>query len=113
MMGSPPWVNEAHQDFLRNALRVDIFGLKPGGTINSPLVAPLRPQVPVLEPGEQYLLETVVRTLKPGHLFTQGTADSNQVWLEVTLRSGDEVRRDPSDRGGPVLAVPRGRRAGA
>jgi len=91
MMGSPPRVNEAHRSFLENALRVDIFGLKPGGTINGPLIAPLRPQVPVLETGKQYLLETVVRTLKPGHLFTEGTADSNQVWLEVTLRSGDQV----------------------
>jgi hypothetical protein len=91
MMGSPSWVNEAHQGFLENALRVDIFGLKSGGTINSPLVAPLRPQLPVLEPGKRYLLETVVRTLKLGHLFTQGTADSNEVWLEVTVRSGDEI----------------------
>jgi hypothetical protein len=91
MMGSPPWVNEAHRGFLENALRVDIFGLKPGGTINSPLVAPLRPQVPALEPGKQYLLETVVRTLRLGHLFTQGTADSNEVWLEVTVRSGDQI----------------------
>ncbi len=91
MMGSPAWVNEAHQSFLKNALRVDIFGLKPGGTINSPLVAPLRPLVPTLEPGKRYLLETVLRTLKVGHLFTEGTADSNQVWLEVTLRSGNET----------------------
>jgi tetratricopeptide (TPR) repeat protein len=91
MMGSPQWVIDAHQDFLRNSLRVDIFGLKPGGAIDSPLVAPLRPEVPVLEPGERYLLETVVRTLKVGHLFTQGTADSNEVWLEVTVRSGDEI----------------------
>jgi tetratricopeptide (TPR) repeat protein len=91
MMGSPSWVNETHQSFLNHALRVDIFGLRPGGTINSPLVAPLRPQVPTLEPGNHYLLETVLRTLKVGHLFTEGTADSNQVWLEVTLLSGDET----------------------
>jgi len=91
MMGSPPWVNQAHRDFLANALRVDIFGLKPGGTINGPLIAPLRPQIPVLEPGRRYLLETVLRTLKPGHLFTQGTADSNEIWLEVTVRSGNEI----------------------
>jgi tetratricopeptide (TPR) repeat protein len=90
-MGSPPWVNEAHRDFLENSLRVDIFGLKTGGTIDGPLIAPLRPRLPVLEPGKSYLLETVVRTLKPGHLFTQGTADSNEVWLEVTVRSGDEI----------------------
>ncbi len=91
MMGSPSWVNDAHRNFLANALRVDIFGLKSGGSINGPLIAPLRPQVPALEPGETYLLETVLRTLKLGHLFTQGTADSNEVWLEVTVRSGDEV----------------------
>jgi tetratricopeptide (TPR) repeat protein len=91
MMGSPPWVNDAHQGFLRNALRVDIFGLKSGGTINSLLIAPLRPQVPVLEPGEAYLLETVLRTLTLGHLFTQGTADSNEVWLEVTVRNGNKI----------------------
>jgi len=91
MLGSPAWVNEAHQDFLENALRVDIFGLKPGGTIDSPLNAPLGPQVPVLEPGQSYLLDMVVRTLRVGHLFTQGTADSNEIWLEVTVRSGDEI----------------------
>ena len=91
MRNAPEWVNQAHVDFLRNALRVDIFGLKPGGTIDSPLIAPLRPDVPVLEPGRPYLLETVLRTLKPGHLFTEGTADSNEVWLEVTVRSGGEV----------------------
>jgi len=91
MMGSPSWVNDAHRNFLKNALRVDIFGLKTGGAINDPLVAPLRPQVPALKPGNRYLLETVVRSFKVGHLFTQGTADSNEVWLEVTVRSGDEI----------------------
>jgi tetratricopeptide (TPR) repeat protein len=91
MMGSPSWVNDAHRDFLADALRVDIFGLKLGGTINGSLIAPLRPQVPTLEPGEHYLLETVLRTLKLGHVFTQGTADSNEVWLEVTVYNGDKL----------------------
>ena len=91
LMGAPAWVNETHRKFLEGALRVDIFGLKTGGTINSPLIAPLRPHVPVLEPGENYLLETVVRTLTPGHVFTEGTADSNEVWLEVTLRNNDQI----------------------
>ena len=35
------------------------------------------------------MLETVIRTLKVGHLFTQGTVDSNEVWLEVKVTSGD------------------------
>jgi tetratricopeptide (TPR) repeat protein len=31
----------------------------------------------------------VIRTLKLGHTFTQGTADSNEVWLDVSVMSGD------------------------
>ena len=33
----------------------------------------------------------MLRTLTVGHTFTQGTADSNEVWLEVTAAGGDEV----------------------
>ena len=33
----------------------------------------------------------MIRTLKLGHLFTQGTVDSNEVWLDVTVTSGDRV----------------------
>jgi tetratricopeptide (TPR) repeat protein len=51
----------------------------------------LRPEVPALEPGKTYLLETVIRTLKMGHPFTQGTADSNEVWLDVAVTSGGHV----------------------
>jgi tetratricopeptide (TPR) repeat protein len=81
----------AHQEFLKDKLRVDIFGLKDGGEIDGTLIAPLRPEVPKLKPGRTYLLETVVRTLKMGHPFTQGTADSNEVWLDVTVTSGGKV----------------------
>jgi tetratricopeptide (TPR) repeat protein len=91
MLGLPEHVNEAHRNFLSGAMRVDIFGLKQGGHINASLTAPLRPEVPVLEPGRQYILETVIRTLKPGHLFTQGTADSNEVWMDVTVSSDGRV----------------------
>ncbi|HSG73534.1 MAG TPA: hypothetical protein VLA12_24170, partial [Planctomycetaceae bacterium] len=69
----------------------DVFGIKEGGTIDGELHAPLRPEVPTLEPGKPYLLETVIRTLKLGHLFTQGTVDSNEVWMDVTLKSGDKI----------------------
>ena len=82
---------EAHQEFLQDCMRVDIFGLREGGTIEGQLTAPLRPEVPTLRPGGQYLIETVIRTLKLGHLFTQGTTDSNEVWLDVTVSSGDRV----------------------
>ena len=69
-------------------MRVDIFGLRDGGTIDAPLIAPLRPRVPSLKPGRSYLLEVVLRTLKVGHHFTQGTMDSNEVWVDVTV-TGD------------------------
>ena len=89
--GMPEWVNDAHRNFLEGVMRVDILGIKSGGTIDSPLTAPIRPGVPRLRPGERYLIETVIRTVKMGHLFTQGTADSNEVWLDVTVTSGDLV----------------------
>ena len=82
---------EAHAKFLQEITRVDIFGIRDGAGIDGPLHAPLRPMVPTLEPGKPYLLETVIRTLKLGHLFTQGTADSNEVWLDVTVTAGDRV----------------------
>jgi hypothetical protein len=74
----------AHRDFLRTATRVDIFGLRDGGGIDAPLIAPLRPEVPTLEAGRRYLVEVVIRTLGVGHQLTQGTADSNQLWLEIS-----------------------------
>ena len=53
----------AHQEFLKEKLRVDIFGIKEGGEIDGKLIAPLRPEVPKLKPGQTYLLEAVVRSL--------------------------------------------------
>jgi tetratricopeptide (TPR) repeat protein len=79
----------AHQQFLQGVTRVDIFGVKADGSINGALSAPLRPAVPTLRPGGKYLLETVIRTLKMGHFFTEGTTDSNEIWLDVTAVSGD------------------------
>ena len=81
-------VIRAHQDFLENTLRVDIFGLNFGKDIDTDLIAPIRPTVPELIPGRSYVLNVVVRNLKVGHVFTQGTSDSNEVWLEVDLKTG-------------------------
>lgn len=91
LLDMPEWVNAEHRRFLEGSVRVDLFGLKRGGSIEGELIAPLRPDVPVLEAGQRYLLETVVRTLRLGHPFTQGTADSNEVWLDATIRSGGRV----------------------
>nr|VFK16518.1 MAG: Cytochrome c554 and c-prime [Candidatus Kentron sp. LFY] len=91
LLGSPEHVVDAHRRFLNGALRVDIFGIKEGGQITGALTAPLRPEIPVLQPGKRYLIEVVLRTLRVGHLFTQGTSDSNQVWLDVTAESGGTI----------------------
>jgi tetratricopeptide (TPR) repeat protein len=82
---------QTEEAFLKGALRVDIFGVKEGGGIDDPLTAPLRPQVPALKHGHHYLLEVVLRTLKVGHLFTQGTVDSNEIWVDTTVRSGKRI----------------------
>lgn len=86
-----PDIIQAHQEFLKGVMRVDIFGVKAGGAVDGTLTAPLRPAVPRLKPGSSYLIETVVRTLKMGHPFTQGTVDSNEVWLDMTVTSGGKI----------------------
>ena len=80
---------EAHREFNEGVMRVDLFGLREEGRIDGKLIAPLRPEVPQIEPGSTWLLETVIRTVKMGHVFTQGTSDSNEVWLEVTVFDGE------------------------
>ena len=91
MLGQPESAIRRHAEFNVGVMRVDIFGIKQGGTIDGELTAPIRPQVPTLRPGEDYLLETLIRTVKMGHHFTQGTADSNEIWLDVEVTSGDTV----------------------
>jgi tetratricopeptide (TPR) repeat protein len=91
MLGYPDTVNQAHLKFLEGVIRVDLFGVKEGGTIDGKLLAPLRPTVPTLQPGKSYLMETVIRTVKMGHPLTQGTVDSNELWVDVVLKSGDRI----------------------
>ncbi len=86
-----PEIVKAHQEFLQGSVRVDFFGLKEGGAVDSPLTGPLRPQVPVLKRGKNYLLEVVVRTVRLGHPFTQGTVDSNEVWVDARAASAGRV----------------------
>ncbi|MDA1007490.1 MAG: multiheme c-type cytochrome [Planctomycetota bacterium] len=73
--------------FNEGIVRVDLFAIHDGPTIESQCIAPLRPLVPELTRGNDYVLDVVVRTLKLGHAFTQGTADSNEVWIEVEART--------------------------
>ncbi|MBQ17918.1 MAG: hypothetical protein CMJ65_12415 [Planctomycetaceae bacterium] len=86
-----PETIRAQQKFLEGTMRLDLFALRENASLSGTLHAPLRPTVPTLTPGRSYLLDAVIRTVKLGHLFTQGTVDSNEVWLTVTVRSGDRV----------------------
>lgn len=91
LVGRPPEENARRLEMLRRAARIDLFGLREGGTIDGRLLAPIRPELPALVPGQAYLLELVVRTTGVGHALTQGTADSNELWLDVTLRAGERL----------------------
>ena len=83
---------DKHAKFLSDKkVRVDIFGLREGGVIEGKLAGPLRPDVPELKAGNSYLVEVVVRTLGIGHPFSQGTVDSNEIWVELIARSGERV----------------------
>ena len=85
-------VVEAHAKYLTDKkVRVDIFALREGGGIDGAFLGPLRPEVPTLEPEKPYLVEVVVRTLGLGHPFSQGTADSNEIWVELIAKAGDRV----------------------
>jgi len=90
LRGQPDIVGR-HEKFLKDCVRVDVFGLKEGGTIDGALRAPLRPQVPVLKRGQTYLVEAVVRTLRLGHPLTQGTVDSNELWVDAKASSAGRV----------------------
>jgi tetratricopeptide (TPR) repeat protein len=85
-------------------VRIDIFGLKPGSLDAGGLVQ-LRPALPALQPGKTYMIEVVVRTLGLGHPFSQGTVDSNEIWVDFRATAGGaEIARngateDSDDRG--------------
>ncbi len=83
---------ERHARFLSDKkVRVDIFGLRKGGVIEGELLGQIRPEVPTVKPGAQYLVEVVVRTLAIGHPFSQGTVDSNEIWVELIASSGGRL----------------------
>jgi tetratricopeptide (TPR) repeat protein len=106
-------VIKAHESFLQGGidgksptLRIDLFGLKHlqgDAGVETPLIddQPLRPNLPKLQPGATYLVDVVIRTLNMGHHFTQGTVDSNEVWVEFTARSGGRIIAQSGGMDGP------------
>ena len=82
---------EAHRAILKDSLRIDLFGVREEGSVDGKLHAPLGEAVVQLKRGEAFLIETVLRTLTLGHHFTQGTTDSNQIWIELTATQDGKV----------------------
>ena len=75
-------------------VRIDIFGLKTDIVDTAGLVK-LRPELPALHPGKSYVIEVVIRTLALGHHFSQGTVDSNEIWVDFRATSGGrEIARN-------------------
>ncbi|MEE2642203.1 MAG: multiheme c-type cytochrome [Planctomycetota bacterium] len=92
-----------HQEFMQGITRVDLFGIRDGNEITDQLTAPLRPEMKTLEPGGEYIIESLIRTLKLGHIFTQGTADSNEIWMDVTVIENAKYGPDGERTAGRVI----------
>ena len=82
---------EAHRRMLEGALRVDVFAVREGDELEQTPEGPLGQTALQLNPETTYTVDVVLRTLTLGHLFTQGTSDSNEVWLDVSLSNDDTV----------------------
>lgn len=98
-LGLPAQTIAAHRRMLEGAARIDIFGVRAAGVIDGELLAPLDRSGSTLEPGQRYLVEAVIRNLRVGHHLTQGTADSNELWVDLSVRAGDRIIGRSGDLG--------------
>ncbi len=77
---------------LQGSLSIDIFGIRNDGDIDGEMIAPLNDNRVEISSGKKYLIESVIKTVKLGHAFTEGTGDSNQVWVELNVyHNGDLI----------------------
>ncbi len=72
-----------HKVMQDSIVTVDVFALE----VNGKFYGPDEP-MPVLKPADQVKLTVVTRNRKVGHIFPEGTNDSNEPWIEV--RAKDE-----------------------
>ena len=91
MVDVPREAMAAHEAMLRDALRVDIFAFREGDRLESIPFAPIDNQSHFVNPGGSYVFDVVLRTLTLGHHFTEGTSDSNQVWVDIKIRNNGEL----------------------
>ncbi|NUO80586.1 hypothetical protein HUU05_10950 [candidate division KSB1 bacterium] len=84
-----PRLKDAHEQlalvkkFMQDSVvTVDIFNLE----VNGKVFGPEEP-MPVLQSGELVKVNVVVRNRKVGHIFPEGTNDSNEPWIEVLAKN--------------------------
>ena len=88
-----PEVVEAHARYLADKkVRVDLFALREGGGIDGALPRPAPPRGPHARAGQArtWSRSSSGRSAS-GHPFSQGTVDSNEIWVELIARAGDRV----------------------
>ncbi|MCP4833177.1 MAG: hypothetical protein GY895_00290 [Phycisphaera sp.] len=78
-------VVDACNRFNEDVLRLDLIGLRADGRVDGEFRGPVGMAPVWVEPGETVLLEAITRTLGLGHPLTQGTADSNEIWIEIEV----------------------------
>ncbi len=72
-------VHKAMQDSI---VTVDVFALEVNGKFYGPDQA-----MPVLKPADLVKVTVVTRNRKVGHIFPEGTNDSNEPWIEVRAKN--------------------------
>ncbi len=84
-------LDENSSQLLKNSVGVDLFGLKSMQDSDGSDMQVNHGQALSVQAGQTYQLDVVLKTQKLGHAFTQGTADSNQIWLELAMYQGDQL----------------------
>ena len=77
-------------DALKKVVRLDIIGFRQNGVVDGEFIGPEIANIKALTPGQDYLLEVVIRTTGLGHMLTGGTVDSNELWLNTQVHYQDE-----------------------
>ena len=90
-------VTDACSRYEEDVLRIDLIGVRAEGRVDGEFRGPVGMAPTWVEPGETVLLESVVRTLKLGHPLTQGTADSNELWIEIEVGLRPDVSAETSE----------------
>lgn len=92
MVGDTVYAKE-REEALQQAVRVEIFALRRGGTVDGELIPADTMRLEDWNTARRWLVEVVTRTTGMGHVFTGGTTDSNQVWVQLEAELEDEAGR--------------------